>query len=406
MIKIIYKLTLAISLVLLVTTVVTNIESVQAASATTLRELKAELADLKTQKTESNNNTTYTQSQINEKNKTIAEAYASIEKAENEIEASKIKIEESNEDIKELSVIAGELIVLYEQMQQQDSYMEIVTGASSLTDLILKMDSINFILDYNRENINKLESLIAENEAEQISLDKKQKELSASIITYEEQISDLQYDLQYFAEITEDIDDQIKNQNALIEYYEDLGCDLDQNLEDCVTIANNVSWLKPTTSGTITSAYGYRYIWGAYSFHNGIDVGGNAEGTPIYSTSSGTVSAVTYRSSCGGTKVYVHTYVNGEPFTVVYMHLLNHYVSVGDKVTGDTQIGTVGGGSQTYWDTCTTGAHLHYGVAKGFYLGGGADGYSSYTTYVSKMIEPPGFPDKYGKYSSRTQWFD
>ena len=379
---------------------------VDAKSAETLRELKKELNDLKKQKNDSDKKEENTKDEINDKNKQIQDAYFAIEKANSDIEASKKKIEESNKEITELSKIAGELMVLYEQMQNNDGYLEFVTGASSLTELIMRMDAIDSLLDYNKETIDKLENLIVSNEKEQVSLIKKQDDLKKSISSYESSIAGLKEDLKYFAEITEDIDDQIKNQQTLINYYEDLGCKIDQNLTDCVSIANNRGWVKPLDYGYVTSLFGYRYIFGKYSFHNGIDLGGNREGTNVYSTTSGTVAAITRRSSCGGNKVYVHAYVNGAPYTMAYLHLRDIKVSVGDKVNINTVVGTVGGGASTPWDRCTTGAHLHFTVAKGFYLGGGSGSYSSYSTYVARSIKPPGFPGLYGKFYSRTAWFD
>lgn len=394
-------------IILLLSIVLLNSEDITASTATTLRELKNELAALKSEESESNEKVESTQEEITANNKEIAEAYAKIESAKNSIEISEKKIEESNMEIEHLSEIAAELLVMYEQLQNQDTYMSFVTASSTLTELVMRIDAITMLSDYNEQTIISLEQLIIENEEEKISLIQKQEELNKNIDIYQEKIIALKDDLQHFAEITEDIEDQIKNQEKLIDYYEDLGCELDQNLNDCVSIANNISWMKPTNYGYISSAYGYRYIWGSYSFHNGIDVAGNAEGTPIYSTAAGTVSAVTYYSSCGGNKVYVHSYVDGKAYTISYLHLLSINVKVGDKVTTDTKIGTVGGGAQTsHYDACSTGAHLHYGVSTGFYLGFGPDSYSSYTTYVANAIEPPGFPDKYGSYYSRTAWFD
>ena len=72
-------------------------------------------------------------------------------------------------------------------------------------------------------------------------------------------------------------------------------------------------------------------------------------------------------------------------------------MKVGDTVTKQTVIGSVGGGGSTLkvnggWDTCSTGWHLHYGVTKGFYLGGGPEGYSSYSKYVANSFQPPALP--------------
>ncbi len=407
MMKNIFKIAGRVFLILLVITpYILDPMVASASNANTLGELRNELAALKKQKTDNQNSVNNTQSQINNKTQEIATAYANIEQARNDITVAEGEIAAADLTITELEDEIASLMKFYQQINTQESYMEYVTDASSLTELIMRSDAISFMLDYTNNQIVTFENLIVTNEDKKIELINKQEKLNNDITSYEASISSLQNDLASFTEITEDIDDQIKNQEALIDYYENLGCKEDQSLTDCVAIANNVSWLKPLNYGVVTSGFGYRYLWGSYSFHNAVDIGGNWEGTPVYSATNGTVSAVTYRSSCGGNKVYVHSYVNGQPYTVSYLHLLNYNVKVGDKVTTNTVIGTIGGGSQTWWDSCSTGAHLHFGVATGLYLGGGPDGYSSYSTYVARAIEPPGYPGLYGSFYSRTQWFN
>ena len=172
-------------------------------------------------------------------------------------------------------------------------------------------------------------------------------------------------------------------------------------LATCITVGDNARWYKPTTKGYISSGFGYRsfYLNGRpYSdYHNAVDVAGISGGTPLYAAAGGTVAAVIRKASCGGNQVYIHVRVQGVAYTLTYAHMQDVYVKVGDKVTSQTVIGTVGGGGSTLkknggWDTCSTGWHLHFGVAKGFYLGGGTEGYSSYSTYVAKSIVPPMMP--------------
>ncbi len=375
------------------------------AADNTLAGLRSELASLKKQKTDTNNSVNNTQSQINANNQEIANSYASIEQAKVDIEIALNEIEATNIEIEELSATAAELMVLFEQITDNENYLEYATGASSMTELIMRTDAVNQLLDYNNNTITSLEELILTNEQKQLDLISRQEQLNTDIVSYQSKINNLEVDLASFTEISEDIDDQIKNQEALIEYYDDIGCEENEDLDACLArVGNNINnsgFKKPTNYGVVTSLFGYRWLWGSYSFHNAVDIGGNREGTAVYSTTNGTVAAVTYRSSCGGTKVYIHSYVNGEPYTMSYLHLLAAHVSVGDHVTTQTQIGTVGGGTQTWWDNCSTGAHLHYGVATGFYLGGGAHGYSSYSTYVANAINPPGYPGLYGTYKSR-----
>ena len=100
---------------------------------------------------------------------------------------------------------------------------------------------------------------------------------------------------------------------------------------------------------------------------------------------AGVVAAVKYRASCGGNQIYIHHTVNGKAYTTLFAHLLTINVKAGDKVTAGTIIAQSGGGPSTWsYDSCTTGAHLHYTVAEGFYLGVGANGYSNYNTFVNK----------------------
>ena len=76
-------------------------------------------------------------------------------------------------------------------------------------------------------------------------------------------------------------------------------------------------------------------------------------------------------------------------------------VKTGDIVTQNTVIGTVGGGSTSTsrggYDSCTTGAHLHFGVAEGWY---------SNEPPSSQVIAPPGFNNVVGyRFYSRTDYY-
>ena len=160
----------------------------------------------------------------------------------------------------------------------------------------------------------------------------------------------------------------------MIDYYEDLGCKLDEDLDECVKVRGDTMFRKPTTKGVITSVYGYRThpVTGKKNtFHTGTDIGGNKEGTSIYSIANGTVAKVIKKSSCGGNSVY--------------LHLLTINVKVGTKVNNTTVIGTVGGGAGTRaWDKCSTGPHLHFGLGSGWY----GSTYTSYSSWVANLLDP------------------
>ena len=349
---------------LLVVTIVSGPINVNAKAAETLGDLRDELAALQKEKRDNESKKKNTQAEINNKSAAVKKANDDIVKAENDIEAAKIKISESEEEIDKITAETEELLRFMQIMNGENAYLEYVTGASSMTEMIMRLKAVDQITTSNRESMDALKELIKQNEELQVELAAKQVELESKIVEYESRISSLGKDLSELAEISEDIDDQIKNQKALIKSYEDMGCKEDHILTSCVIIAKNAGWLKPLTKGRVTSLWGYRIhpTKGYYKFHNGIDLG-IGEGTKIYAAASGTVAAVTYKSSCGGNKVYVHSYVNGKAYTHYYFHLLSVKVKVGDKVSTDTIVGTVGGKSTKSYDKCTTGAHLHFGIA-------------------------------------------
>ena len=80
----------------------------------------------------------------------------------------------------------------------------------------------------------------------------------------------------------------------------------------------------------------------------------------------------------------MHHTVGGKAYTTEFAHLTAIYVRDGQYVKQGTVIGTVGGDSSTfYYDHCTSGTHLHYAVAYGYYLGSGSNGYSKWKTFTT-----------------------
>ncbi len=371
------------------------------AQANTLKDLKDELQALIDEKNENDAQKSKTQSQINAENNRISNAHNEVEQAENEIATAKAQIESSTKEIEETKEKSEELLAFYQIVSNDNTLLDYIGGASTATDVVMRADAISQIISYTQNELKKMESLIEENEDLQVSLVKKQNELNEKIKTYEDSLASLKNDLSSLVEVTLDISQQITAQQKLIKYYEDLGCKDNQTLSSCISIANSSQFLRPTVRGYVSSGFGWRsfYLNGKpYSdYHPANDVAGNAGGTAVYATAAGTVAAVISKAKCGGNQVYIHVRVKGVAYTLTYAHLKDVYVKVGDTVTQQTIIGTVGGGGSTLkanggWDTCSTGWHLHYAVTKGFYLGGGSEGYSSYSKYVANSIQPPSLP--------------
>ena len=197
-------------------------------------------------------------------------------------------------------------------------------------------------------------------------------------------------------------EEEIKMQKEAIDYYQNqLKCNLDENLATCGRdkLPANTAFYRPIISGYVTSEFGQR----TFDYHYGIDLSTTQDNAPVYAAANGVVISVVYKSSCGGTKVYVHHNVRGQTYTTSYVHLREALVSKGDVVTTNTQIGVMGGNPyRETWDKCSTGTHLHFQIANGLYL----KDYMYWSTYQSKSFNtrnainlPAG---KYNWFTNRT----
>lgn len=367
-----------------------NVLIVKAASsnANTLAELKKELASYKAKKASADNNKNKTQSEINASKNSISSAQTEIDNNKVKIEQAKKDIEALNVEIEETKEKINDLIRTYEISSGDNNYLEYIFGATSISDFIVRYSVSEQLAEYNDELIHSYEGKIEENEQLQVDLAKREIALNNKIVELEEAIDTLGNKLDTFIEDARDAQSDIKAAEELIKLYTNMGCGENENFDTCVSMRSDSGFIRPLTKGTITSNFGYRThpVTGQKNkFHAGIDIGGNAEGTSVYAAASGMVGQIITKSSCGGNTVYVYHTINGVKYTTVYMHLLKIKVKLGDKVTNQTVVGTVGGGAGTKsWDSCSTGPHLHFAIAKGWY----GSTYVSYSTYIANQVNP------------------
>ena len=104
-------------------------------------------------------------------------------------------------------------------------------------------------------------------------------------------------------------------------------------------------------SGTITSRYGSRKMFGGTSFHGGIDIA-NSYGTDIVAADGGTVIYAGWMSSYG----YLVQIDHGNGYVTYYGHNSSLVVSVGDKVYKGQHIAEMGSTGRS------TGNHCHFEV--------------------------------------------
>ena len=389
------------------------IASATSNSDLTLAQMRTQLEKLKQQKAENEHQQEVTEAEKEAKNRALSNTYAKIEETQTKVEEAKQSIEESNAKIAELNQQTQELMSYYQILSGNNTYMEFITDSSSMTELIMRSDAIEQLSSYNQEKLLELENLIDDTEQKQVELLEYEDELNANVADYQKQLEEIDSSLIQFSDISMSIDEQIEMLEDSIETNENMGCKESETLNACTLrlsrendvdytwYVNNYGWLKPVTKGRISSLFGWRSVPGQSSYHSGIDIA-ISEGTNVYPAASGVVIRTVSRSSCGGNQIYIQAVVNGEVYTMQYAHLLEVYVKKGDTVDVNDVIALSGGYSTASryggYDTCTTGAHLHFGVSKG--------AYTSFSNYTANLIEPPGFPGKGSWFYSRIQWFD
>lgn len=354
--------------------------SVNAASKT-LRDYKNEVAKLQSQKQENDRLTASTRNSIDAKRNAILNANNTISANEQKVEDSKALVAESQEEIKikteELKDVIN--ILQYSNINSDEVYMDYLFDSQSIEDLMERQAIVEQVVEYTQEQLDSLDKLIHENEQLQVQLASDNVALNNSITAYEKQVEELEAYIEKLATIGLDYNEQIKAQQNLIKTFEAAGCKDNDSIDDCYYNKGGSSgaFSRPLVSGVVTQAWGN-------NGHKGMDIGGNKKGTYVYAPANGTVAYTAYHQSCGGNIIYMHFKVGGKAYTGEFAHLTSINVKNGQTVTKGTVIGTVGGDSSTwYYDKCTTGPHLHYAIAYGYYLGGGSDGYKSWSTFTT-----------------------
>lgn len=344
-------------------------------SAETLQDKYNQLATLQAQYNANKNNKNLTENQISKLNgeissisKQIVTTREEIEKAEKEIKDSKVQIENKK-------IETDGLIQFLQVSNGGNIYLEYLFDAENYTDFIYRFEVVKQLTNYNSDLIDELETLIEnlnkkekELSSKQIKLENDRKELTSKVNTLTSSLASFQTE---GATIEEDIADLKKE----IKAYEDMGCGRNQELSSCRASINATGWKYPMAKGCVTSEYtgfNIRDDWSGGGSHHGIDLSCVGEGTPVYAAADGQVARIIYKSSCGGNMVYVYHNVNGKKYTTVYMHLLSvaSGITTNKVVTDKTVIGYMGGYSTATqyggYDRCTSGAHLHFGLADGW----------------------------------------
>ena len=393
------KLVLVFILVLVVT--MTPVVVTAKSNARTLKELKSELNQLKQKQSSNNANKNATKSKINNAKSTISNNKNEIENNSKEIEDATQESEELSVEIEEGKYKLDKLMEVYQVAKENNTYLEYVFASKTYDELVYRSALSEQLLGYINDSIDIWNKKIQRNDELKITLAEKSAQLEKDINELSTDIDEWDQQLEQLDDVAISVADEIKSTEELIKYYQSIGCGENEDLDKCASVKGDTGFIRPLTKGTVTSYYGYRTsptTGAANTFHSGTDIGGNAEGTAVYSIANGMVGMIIRKSSCGGNMVYVYHTIKGVQYTSCYMHLLTINVSVGQTVTANTMVGTVGGGRGTAsYETCSTGAHLHLSLATGWY----GRTYSSYAQWKSHLVDPR----NYVNIPAKGKWF-
>ena len=361
-----------------------DIEIVQ---AKTLRDLKAELEVKQREYEESKNQKQLTELEIASTKASISDINTEISNIQKEMLELTEEIEDLNEEIIEKEKEIKSIMNYYQLSNGESAYLEYIFNAVDFTDFIYRLAIAEQLSDYNDKLIDEHNKKIKENEQKKIELDEKTVSLQDKQKTLQTKMKSLQGNLDSILEESISIEEEIRMLKEYIDVYQNkYKCGLDEDISVCGRdkLPPDTKFYRPVVSGTISAHYGWYSPWGNSTWHYGTDFAGTGHGAPVYSAANGKVAGIMWRWSCGGNMVLIHHMINGQKYTTGYFHLATVNVSVGDTVTKDTVIGTVGGNpSIEYWDECSTGTHLHFQMSYGLYL----DEYTNWYVYESKSFD-------------------
>ena len=306
----------------------------------------------------------------------ISDKEGEIVAAQEELEAAKIVEQEQYDSMK--------LRIQYMYERGETSFLDLVVGAQSISEMLNRAEYIAQISRYDREKLTEyaqakediavrearleaekgeLLTLQESTQAKQASVETLMAEKTAELANYETQIAGAQGQI---SEYEKDIEAQEAKIRAIEEEMRRKEEEARKQAEAAgqkYTPVNlgNISFIWPCPSSSrITSQFGDRSspTEGASTNHKGVDIGASS-GSDILAAAAGTVTISTYSVSAGNYIMIDH----GGGVSTVYMHCSSLLVSAGEKVAQGQVIAKVG--STGY----STGPHLHFGVrANGAYV--------------------------------------
>lgn len=377
-------ITAAIAITLIISMIPINTK------ATTLGEYEAKVTKYQNEITATKNAIKKTEQQIANTKSEINNINKEVENLDSEIEDLIKEVENGKEEIKEKSLQIKEFYSYYQVSNGENLYLEYAFGADNITDFIYRMSIVEQMTEYNNEVIKDLNDMINKNEKREVEIEKKQKSLAKKKETLNEKIKSLGEDVESLEEGGVDSAKQLKIYQDIVASYKKLGCKSKDVIGvDCAVNGPAGKFRRPTTKGSITSNFGWR--WG--SFHRGVDItSSNRKKEKIYPVANGTITSK-YRDGYGALIITMEHYDSTSKswYSSLYAHMSSYApnISVGQYVTSDQYIGYMGNTGYVLPKPTASnpdaGTHLHLEVANcRLYKDSKCGTWSSYVSFMKK----------------------
>ena len=255
------------------------------------------------------------------------------------------------------------------------SYLSVLFKATSMADLLNRMEFVNEVAEYNKTLIAAMKETRENIKAEKTEMEAKEAQLG-------EQQDELQGKLD---ETTKLMNEYAADQKALEQMHaaeEKAADEIDAQIADSDVVPGSEGFIWPvSTSKMISSPIGSRVAPGGFGStnHKGVDICNVGYTSSVYATKSGRVLLTNSSGWGGGYGNYV-VIDHGGGLTTLYAHMSVVKVSPGDTVSQGTVIGVTGNTG------ASTGPHLHYEVRTTTIVNG-----KSVTVYQNPLNYLPGY---------------
>ena len=259
------------------------------------------------------------------------------------------------------------------------SYLSVLFKATSMVDLLNRMEFVNEVAEYNKTLIAAMKETRENIKAEKTEMEAKEAQLG-------EQQDELQGKLD---ETTKLMNEYAADQKALERMHaaeekaaDEIDAQIARLIADSDVVPGSEGFIWPvSTSKMISSPIGSRVAPGGFGStnHKGVDICNVGYTSSVYATKSGRVLLTNSSGWGGGYGNYV-VIDHGGGLTTLYAHMSVVKVSPGDTLSQGTVIGVTGNTG------ASTGPHLHYEVRTTTIVNG-----KSVTVYQNPLNYLPGY---------------